>query len=141
MPITDLTAKTISEQNALIKARGNSPISGPYDPRVLYGGGRVASDGSISYYNPEMAAAMGGGIPKLATGGIVTTPTTALIGEAGPEAIIPLNRMGSMSGSSVNIVINGSVTTESDLVNTIRNAILHGLVLVDPMLQQILDHG
>lgn len=66
------------------------------------------------------------GIPALATGGIVTSPTTALIGEAGPEAIIPLNRMGSMGGATVNIVINGSVTSEGDLVNTIRNAILQG---------------
>jgi len=30
-------------------------------------------------------------IPKLAAGGIVTRPTVAMIGEAGPEAIIPLH--------------------------------------------------
>jgi hypothetical protein len=65
-------------------------------------------------------------MPRMATGGIVTSPTTALIGEAGPEAVIPLNRMGSMGGSTVNIVVNGSVTTEGDLVNAIRNAILQG---------------
>ena len=29
--------------------------------------------------------------PQLATGGIVTEPTFALIGEAGPEAVIPLS--------------------------------------------------
>lgn len=67
-----------------------------------------------------------GGIPKLATGGIVTSPTIAMIGEAGPEAVVPLNRMGSMGGATVNIVINGSVTSEGDLVNAIRNAILQG---------------
>jgi phage-related minor tail protein len=62
----------------------------------------------------------------MATGGIVTSPTAALIGEAGPEAVIPLDRMGSMGGSTVNIVVNGSVTSEGDLVNSIRNAILQG---------------
>lgn len=31
-------------------------------------------------------------IPKLAEGGIVTSPTLALIGEAGPEAVIPLSQ-------------------------------------------------
>ncbi len=31
-------------------------------------------------------------IPKLATGGVVTAPTTALIGEAGREAVLPLDR-------------------------------------------------
>lgn len=33
-------------------------------------------------------------IPMLANGGIVTGPTFALIGEAGPEAVIPLDRLG-----------------------------------------------
>lgn len=40
-------------------------------------------------------------IPKLANGGIVTSPTTALIGERGPEAVIPLSKMGSM-GTTIN---------------------------------------
>jgi len=31
-------------------------------------------------------------VPHLATGGIVTGPTLALIGEAGPEAVVPLSR-------------------------------------------------
>jgi hypothetical protein len=67
-----------------------------------------------------------GRLIPMATGGIVSSPTAALIGEAGPEAVIPLSRMGSMGGSTVNIVVNGSVTTEGDLVNSIRNAILQG---------------
>ena len=66
------------------------------------------------------------GLRAMATGGVVTSPTAALIGEAGPEAVIPLDRMGMMGGSTVNIVVNGSVTTEGDLVNSIRNAILQG---------------
>lgn len=66
------------------------------------------------------------GMAILGDGGIVTSPTSALIGEAGPEAVIPLNRMGTMGGSTVNIVVNGSVTSEGDLVNAIRNAILQG---------------
>jgi hypothetical protein len=66
------------------------------------------------------------GVAVLGDGGIVTSPTSALIGEAGPEAVIPLNRMGLMGGSTVNIVVNGSVTSEGDLVNAIRNAILQG---------------
>jgi hypothetical protein len=45
-------------------------------------------------------------IPKLANGGIVTSPTLALIGEAGPEAVVPLNRAGGM-GSNVTINVNG----------------------------------
>jgi hypothetical protein len=44
----------------------------------------------------------------LAEGGIVTGPTSALIGEAGPEAVIPLSKMGSM-GNTYNITINANV--------------------------------
>lgn len=40
-------------------------------------------------------------ISPLATGGIVTRPTLAMIGEAGPEAVIPLSRMSS-GGTTVN---------------------------------------
>jgi hypothetical protein len=64
--------------------------------------GRMGGDGS----------AAGGANPAgldykaMATGGIVTSPTMALIGEAGPEAVIPLDKMGSMGGG-VTINVNG----------------------------------
>ena len=44
----------------------------------------------------------------LAEGGIVTGPMNALIGEAGPEAVIPLNKMGSM-GNTYNITVNAGM--------------------------------
>ena len=37
-------------------------------------------------------------LPRLAEGGITTGPTIAMIGERGPEAVIPLDRLGSMGG-------------------------------------------
>lgn len=49
----------------------------------------------------------GGKITEMAAGGIVTSPTRALIGEAGPEAVIPLNQLGSLGGTTINI--NGIV--------------------------------
>jgi hypothetical protein len=47
-------------------------------------------------------------IPKMASGGIVNSPTLAMIGEAGPEAVIPLSRMGQMGGG-INITVNTGV--------------------------------
>lgn len=41
-------------------------------------------------------------VPALAEGGIVSSPTLALIGEAGPEAVVPLSRLG-QGGSGVTI--------------------------------------
>lgn len=60
----------------------------------------------------------------LATGGIVMGPTQALIGEAGPEAVIPLNKMGSMGGN-YNITVNAGMGTNGaqvgeQIVNAIR---------------------
>jgi hypothetical protein len=49
-------------------------------------------------------------IPALAEGGLVTRPTVALIGEAGPELVVPLDRAGSMGGGDTyQININAAV--------------------------------
>jgi hypothetical protein len=49
----------------------------------------------------------------MATGGIVTSPTLALIGEAGPEAVIPLNKAG---GMGMNITVNAGLVSTPDQV-------------------------
>lgn len=50
-------------------------------------------------------------IPGLASGGVVTKPTLSLIGEAGPEAVVPLSKLGSMGGGQSvhipNVTIRG----------------------------------
>lgn len=59
-------------------------------------------------------------ILPFADGGLVTGPTIGLIGEAGPEMVIPLDQVGRFGGSSVTINIAGSVIQETDLVERIR---------------------
>jgi len=66
-------------------------------------------------------------IPKLAKGGIVRKPTLAMIGEAGPEAVVPLNKSGSM-GTTVNITVNGDVSGE-ELVQKVSEGIMQTLRL------------
>jgi hypothetical protein len=44
--------------------------------------------------------------PAMAAGGIVTKPTVALIGEAGPEAVIPLGK--GMGGVTINYDLKGA---------------------------------
>jgi len=52
-------------------------------------------------------------IPALAAGGVVTGPTLAMIGEAGPEAVIPLDRSGLQTGSQTfNMSFNLSGMTD-----------------------------
>jgi len=45
-------------------------------------------------------------LPRLAEGGITTGPTIAMIGERGPEAVIPLDRLGKMGMGGANITVN-----------------------------------
>ncbi len=52
-----------------------------------------------------------GGMPHFAEGGVVNGPTVALVGEAGPEAIIPLSKMGK-GGATINININGAIFSQ-----------------------------
>jgi hypothetical protein len=63
--------------------------------------GRMGGDSGDGGANPA-----GLDYKAMATGGIVTSPTMALIGEAGPEAVIPLSQMGNMGGG-VTINVNG----------------------------------
>jgi len=60
-------------------------------------------------------------IPHLAEGGVVSTPTVALIGEAGPEAVVPLSKTGMGQGMNVTINVQGSVIAQKDLVIQVRN--------------------
>jgi phage-related minor tail protein len=63
---------------------------------------------------------------RMAKGGIVTGPTNALIGEAGPEAVIPLSGANSVGmGSTYNINVNAGIGTNGaqvgrDIVEAIR---------------------
>jgi len=58
----------------------------------------------------------------MADGGIVTQPTAALIGEAGSEAVIPLDKMAGF-GTTVNINVAGSVISEGELQSVIQDAL------------------
>ena len=67
-------------------------------------------------------------LPRLAEGGLVTRPTTALIGEAGPEVVVPLDRFESMmgmdggGGGAVNYYAapNKSLDAEQELLLAMR---------------------
>ena len=94
-------------------------ITGTYDPSMLsfleqmqaYGGPAGFASSIASFVTP------------MATGGIVTKPQLSLIGEAGPEAVIPLDRMPS-GGTTVNVTVQGNVMSEYDLAETIQNQLI-----------------
>ena len=54
-------------------------------------------------------------IPQLAEGGIVTEPTIAMIGEAGPEAVVPLDGSNNIGGGISITIENLSVRNDQDV--------------------------
>jgi hypothetical protein len=61
------------------------------------------------------------GLPRMAEGGIVSSPTLALIGEAGPEAVVPLDRM--QSGGGITINVTGGLATSAEIGESVVNAL------------------
>jgi hypothetical protein len=84
--------------SAIAKARGKKSKSGT---KISKGERQSIMD---------LAASLGVEVPAFAKGGIVTGPTLALIGEAGPEAVVPLSgRNAGGLGSQITINVNAGM--------------------------------
>lgn len=113
----------ISTAQAIASAYGVNPIYGAVMSAVLsaIGAAQIATIASQKY------------TPALATGGIVTAPTTALIGEAGKEAVLPLEqntdwmdelaqRIGSIVTSDrINTAIDRTMNKDGEVVDKTSN--------------------
>jgi hypothetical protein len=62
------------------------------------------------------------GIRAFADGGIVTQPMLGLVGEAGPEAIIPLSQYN-RGGGDIHIIINGGLATSAEIGQAVLNSL------------------
>jgi hypothetical protein len=86
--------------------------------------------GALSFSVPDWVPGLGGkgwdvpDIPMLANGGIVTRPTLALIGESGPEAVIPLNRRNGAGGVVINIT--HPLGTPEQIARAVNDALRRG---------------
>lgn len=67
-------------------------------------------------------------LPKLAKGGIVTKPTEAIVGEAGPEAILPLDKLGSFGIDGFKASANKMIPKFMKLLTLPFNIVGAGLV-------------
>ena len=85
--------------------------------------------GKLEFEIPDWIPLIGGkgfsvpSIPMLADGGIVTGPTLAMIGERGPEAVIPLSGRNSAMGGNYTINITGGLSSSADIGKAVVNAI------------------
>lgn len=86
---------------------------------VLAGGsyrqGSVVLDNNVDWRSIAYGLS---GIPMMADGGIVQRPTLAMIGEAGPEAVVPLSQLNNAGGNNVTINVHGG--DPQAVVNALR---------------------
>lgn len=107
---------------AAAEAAANAPV-------IIGGGETPTSAAPISTGNPLMDSVLDrftgrarelmlerGGFTAFADGGVVTSPMMGLVGEAGSEAIIPLDRLGEFGGQTINITINAGIGTDAAAV-------------------------
>lgn len=89
---------------------------GPWDP---FGTPNVQLLGASTFqFLPEIDPF---DIPELAKGGIVTSPTVALIGERGPEAVVPLDQYGGGGGVTLNMYVSGDpASVEGAVLKALR---------------------
>jgi hypothetical protein len=83
-----------------------------YDPLGVYVKNGKIIQGAFGGHGDHVHVA-------LAQGGIVTRPTTALIGERGPEAVIPLNGRHGFGGTNVTVIVQGNAWGNEDLAKTV----------------------
>jgi hypothetical protein len=83
---------------ALIGEKGPEavvPLTQRAAPNLSFGGSSMTAHGggiNIAQGGAINMMAQGGNIRMMADGGVVTKPTLAMIGEAGAEAVVPLNK-------------------------------------------------
>lgn len=82
--------------------------------------------GKIHFQIPGWVPGLGGKewkMPQLARGGIVTRPTMALIGEAGPEAVVPLHGSRGLGGNVYNINVSTGIGDPFTIGQTVVKAL------------------
>ena len=103
---------------------GDLPPLGSAAMQDLVASGRVAI-GTVG--GPQItggATGISAPVPQFASGGIVRRPTLGLVGEAGPEAIVPLNQWGGGQPITVNVNITGSLIAERQVKDAVVDAVL-----------------
>lgn len=85
------------------------------------GGGGAAPSGMAAW--GQSYAGMGGMLPRKADGGLVDKPTVAMVGEAGPEAIVPLKKGGGGGGFNINVNVSGLTGADKNVAKMIAEEV------------------
>ena len=70
-------------------------------------------------------------IPGFADGGIVTKPTLAMVGEKGPEAIVPLGK--GIGGGGITVNVTGGISTSAQIGQAVYDSLLQYKQVYGPL--------
>ena len=70
-------------------------------------------------------------IPGFAEGGIVTKPTLAMVGEKGPEAIVPLGK--GLAGGGITVNVTGGISTSAQIGQAVYDSLLQYKQVYGPL--------
>ena len=111
---------------AAAEANANAPVvggGGGFDDPFAYTGaggtnayGLTQAQVEANFAAIDFSNIFPSGFTAFADGGVVTSPMMGLVGEAGSEAIIPLDRLGEFGGQTINITINAGIGTDASAV-------------------------
>jgi hypothetical protein len=112
----------IDAVNTIISVYNSIPLlpnipQAPNVPVPNLGGGGGGGSTEIVRPNPGRDS-----IARFAEGGIVTAPMIGMVGEAGPEAIIPLDQYN-RGGGNVTINVTGGLSTSAEIGESVVNAL------------------
>jgi ElaB/YqjD/DUF883 family membrane-anchored ribosome-binding protein len=114
--ITRASKAETDRYTAMAKAFSNPAYAAAYNSAISKAQS-VSSLTKVSVTGGAKIPFTGRGVPMMAQGGIVNRPTLAMIGEKGPEAVIPLNKAGGIGGGAVyNITVNAGIGTNGQEV-------------------------
>jgi TP901 family phage tail tape measure protein len=124
--IVGLLNGVIAGYERMLNAVGGGLNRLPFVGKTLQIPNWVPGVGGNSFSIPSVPRVTFPRIPMLADGGIVTQETLAIIGERGPEAVIPLDRLGDAGGGpSIVINVSGALDPEGTartILRTLRDA-------------------
>ena len=112
------------------KALGSSAVTSGFVAPVLPDRETLLKAAALQGVSPEIIVIMDEGlkVAGLGKGGIAMSPTLALIGEAGPEAVVPLNRAGGI-GPTIHVHMEGAqIYGFDDFDRQVRKAVRDGVL-------------
>lgn len=110
-------------QKELNAAKKNAPAAGVARIDKALATAVALAGGAVASASTAVAQFRAGDVRMMASGGIVTSPTAAIIGERGPEAVIPLDKASGF-GTTIMLTVNaGMGTNGAEVGNAIVDAL------------------